>query len=596
MPKSANAVTVPPPGNAVSLVVPPPGSSVPHSAVLVSSVLEPSSKEHAVHPDKSMSASISGELSATGSATRGSRDKEGLVGQTVNDKYRVTGVIAKGGMGVVYRAEQLPLGRPVALKLIHTDLDEENPESDFQRRFFLEAASCAKLTHPNIVVIYDYGQLELTSGRSSAYMAMELLEGRTLGEALKRDPRFNFGRALRIAREIARALREAHRQEMVHRDLKPTNVMVNLTSDGESVKVLDFGLVKLMHDDSAEMTREGLFMGSPKYMAPEQINREPIDGRSDLYALGVLLYQMLVGRVPFEGDNQIQTLMSHLHDTVPALPSEVPDEVQQIVMRCLEKSREARFDSADALIAAIDAAITTLGTGTSGVLSGEMTIPPREKDTTVSRKVGTSRTSVTTQVSTTQSATPARAVDANHFDVDVSEPPAKSTRSPLLRAVLVGAVAVLATGGLVWLLGEDVQTAADPTPVVAPQPLIPAVQEPTAPTAFTVFIDSAPSGAEVFRGEERVGATPTFVTLGPADLAGGGVPFRVALEGYGSYVWTQGPVSEDVHVLAPLVALAPPPETPLDRVVPRRDRTPRVRLESRPEQRQPEDVVIKTRR
>ena len=175
MPKLANAVTVPPPGNAVSSVVPPPGSSVPHSAVLVSSALEPSSKEHAVHPDKSMSASISGELSASGSVTRGSRDKEGLVGRTVNDKYRVTGVIAKGGMGVVYRAEQLPLGRPVALKLIHTDLDEENPESDFQRRFFLEAASCAKLTHPNIVVIYDYGQLELTSGRSSAYMAMELL-------------------------------------------------------------------------------------------------------------------------------------------------------------------------------------------------------------------------------------------------------------------------------------------------------------------------------------------------------------------------------------------------------------------------------------
>ena len=387
---------------------------------------------------------------------------------------------------------------------------------------------------------------------------------------------------------------------MVHRDLKPTNVMVNLTSDGESVKVLDFGLVKLMHDDSAEMTREGLFMGSPKYMAPEQINREPIDGRSDLYALGVLLYQMLTGRVPFEGDNQIQTLMSHLHDTVPPLPSEVPDEVRQIVMRCLEKSREARFDSSDALIAAIDAAITTLGTGTSGVLSGEMTIPPREKDTSVSRKVGASRTSVTTQVATAQSATPARAVDANHFDVDVSEPPAKSTLSPLRWAVLlgIGAVAVLATGGLVWLLGENAQTATDPTLMVAPQPLIPAVQEPTAPTAFTVFIDSEPSGAEVFRGEERVGATPTFVTLGSADLAGGGVPFRVALEGYGSYVWTQGPVSEDVHVLAPLVALAPPPETPLDRVVPRRDRTPRVRppVESRPEQRQPEDVVIKTRR
>jgi len=550
-------------------------------------------------------ASASGSSDPSSSVVRGARDKEGLIGQTVNDKYRVTGVIARGGMGVVYRAEQLPLGRPVALKLIHTDLDEANPESDFQRRFFLEAASCAKLTHPNIVVIYDYGRLELTSGRNSAYMAMELLEGRTLSEALKRDPRFTFGRALRIAREVTRALREAHRQEMVHRDLKPSNVMVHQTSDGESVKVLDFGLVKLMHDDSAEQTSEGLFMGSPKYMAPEQINRDSVDGRSDLYALGVLLYQMLTGRVPFEGENQIQTLMGHLHDVVPPLPKEVPAQVQQIVMRCLEKDRAARYGSADELIAAIDSAIATLGAEAGGVLSGEMATRPREKDTTVSRKVAASSTlatQATTQLGMTQlAATTAAAATpvANPFEL-ATEVPSRRYLLWVGALGLLGFVALPAIGASVWLLGDDAQP-----PLTSPAGLSPGLggsaTGPTAaagPSAFTVFVDSEPSGAEVFRGEERVGATPTFVRLAPTDLAGGGVPFRVALEGHGAYVWTQGPASEDVHVRASLVALAPPTTEVLDRVVPRRDRTPRTRpVESRPEQpRQPEDVVIKTRR
>ena len=536
-----------------------------------------------------------------------------MVGRTLEGRYTILAKLGAGSMGTVYRAKQHAMGREVAIKILRGD---RAIDDSAKARFMREARANSLLASPNTVTVFDFGQSE----NGEFYLAMELLEGESLGQRLTRAGRLPAPLAVDACRQALRSLGEAHAKGIIHRDLKPDNlffaqVLTSTTASttggddteahDEIVKVLDFGIAKMVNADdpnpmSVVETQAGTVFGTPRYMSPEQAQGKPLDARSDLYSLAVILYQMLTGRVPFEGDNQIQTLMSHLHDTVPPLPSEVPDEVRQIVMRCLEKSREARFDSSDALIAAIDAAITTLGTGTSGVLSGEMTIPPRERDTSVSRKVGASRTSVTTQVATAQSATPAPAVEANHFDVDVSEPPAKSTRSPLLWAVLlgIGAVAVLATGGLVWLLGEDVQTAADPTPVVAPQPLIPAVQDPTAPTAFTVFIDSEPSGAEVFRGEERVGATPTFVRLGPADLAGGGVPFRVALEGYGSYVWTQSPVSADVHVLAPLVALAPPPETPLDRVVPRRDRTPRVRppVESRLEQRQPEDVVIKTRR
>lgn len=500
------------------------------------------------------------------------RDKDGLVGRTVNDKYRVTGVIARGGMGVVYRAEQLPLGRAVALKLIHTDLDESNPDSDFQRRFFLEAASCAKLAHPNIVVIYDYGQLELSSGRSSAYMAMELLEGRTLSEAIKRDGRFTFGRALTIAREVTRALREAHGQGMVHRDLKPTNVMVHRTSDGESVKVLDFGLVKLLHDDAPEQTREGVFMGSPKYMAPEQINCEPVDARVDLYALGILLYQMLTGRVPFEGETQIQTLMAHVHDPVPPLPSEVPIAVQQIVMRCLEKNREARFASADDLVLAIDATLATLGADAGRTVTGEKPAPVQEGDTALSHEAGLTLATLTEPPF--EDAAPAS-----------TSKPARTS----LRWLVLGGVAVVVLGAA----GLFAATLA-PSTVEAP----PISDAPEA--AFTVFIDSAPAGAEVFRGEERVGLTPTFVRLVSSELPEGGVPLRVVLEGHGPYTWNQGPSPEDVHVRASLVALedaAPavaPPEVPsIDRLVPERDRTRR-----RPDHARqgPDDVVMKTRR
>ena len=502
------------------------------------------------------------------------RDKDGLVGRTVNDKYRVTGVIARGGMGVVYRAEQLPLGRAVALKLIHTDLDESNPDSDFQRRFFLEAASCAKLSHPNIVVIYDYGQLELTSGRSSAYMAMELLEGRTLSEAIKRDGRFTFGRALTIAREVTRALREAHGQGMVHRDLKPTNVMVHRTTDGESVKVLDFGLVKLLHDDAPEQTREGVFMGSPKYMAPEQINCEPVDARVDLYALGVLLYQMLTGRVPFEGETQIQTLMAHVHDPVPPLPPEVPIAVQQIVMRCLEKDREARFDSADDLVMAIDVAFATLGADAGRAVTGEKPAPVQEGDTALSHDAGPTLATLT------------------EVPIETAVP-ASTSKPGSLRWWVLSVAAALVLGAAIFFAASRVPSTPEAPPIS---------EAPEAPeAAFTVFIDSIPAGAEVFRGQERVGVTPTFVRLVPSELPEGGVPLRVVLEGHDPYAWNQGVSPEDVHVRVALVAVegeempaVAPPEVPsIDRLVPDRDRTRR-----RPDhaRQAPEDVVMKTRR
>ncbi len=234
---------------------------------------------------------------------------EALVGRSIGGKYRIESVLGRGGMGTIYVAEQQPLGRKVALKVLHPNLGgagHEDPE--FAKRFLLEAATLSQLAHPNIVVVHDYGSLE--EDAASCFMVMELVDGQTINDVL-RQGHFDPLRALRITREIARALRAAHNLGVVHRDLKPSNVMLCAGPEGESVKVLDFGLVKVVRDDSEELTAEGRFLGSPRYMSPEQIQRLPMDGRSDLYSLGVILYRMLCGAVPFAGDQAVQTLMAH---------------------------------------------------------------------------------------------------------------------------------------------------------------------------------------------------------------------------------------------------------------------------------------------
>ncbi len=503
---------------------------------------------------------------------RGPRDKEGVVGRVLNGKYRVIEIIARGGMGAVYRAEQLPLGRPVALKLIHSALDDDHPDSEFQKRFFLEAASCAKLTHPNIVVIHDFGEIELSPERRSAYMAMELLDGTTLHDVLKVEAPLTYGRSLRVTREIARALREAHRQEMVHRDLKPTNVMLSRTSDGESVKVLDFGLVKLLRDDSEQLTREDLFMGSPKYMAPEQVERVPIDGRADLYALGVLLYQMLSGRVPFDGEHQVQTLMAHVRDAPPTLPPAVPEAIVAITMRLLEKRPDDRFASADALITEVDRVMATLGADADR--RADPSTMTQAKETTISKRL---RHEANVQLAAAPLlATPTPAITAAPESEVAPEPspkgapatPSADTAPPSRGLLWAGAIGLLGLGlvaaALAWSSAGD-------EPRARPEPIVPTTTRetttaptPAEPQAFNVFIASTPPGAEVLRGTERIGTTPTFSRITPDELSHGGITFRVVLEGHVPYSWTQGASSEDVHVDAALETLtitALPPTT-----------------------------------
>ncbi|MDB4993801.1 MAG: Serine/threonine protein kinase PrkC, regulator of stationary phase [Myxococcaceae bacterium] len=280
-----------------------------------------------------------------------------LIGRTINDRFRITGLIARGGMGKVYRAEQSPLNRLCALKVLNPSYaGDVDPE--FHKRFFLEASIASKLTHPNTVTIFDYGRTD----DDIYYMAMEYLEGVTLHRAIRMAGHLPEDRTAHVTMQICRALREAHLLGVIHRDLKPANIFLVAHGDEpDFVKVLDFGLVKDVGEPKPgedQLTQTGLFMGSPKYMAPEQIRGDRVDARTDIYSLGVMMYEMLSGKVPFDRPNSVNTLMAHVNELPPPLRTTNPNvllsaAMEDVVMKCVEKDPDLRFKSMDELLAAL---------------------------------------------------------------------------------------------------------------------------------------------------------------------------------------------------------------------------------------------------
>src|SRR5919205_1199403 len=266
-------------------------------------------------------------------------------GKTISH-YRVLGQIGEGGMGVVYVAEDTRFGRRVAIKIPHAGKEE----SHYRARFLREARAVSKLNHRNIATVYDMGQTD--DGRP--YIVMELVSGQTLGDVLA-GPGLSVARAVEVIREVAEALSEAHSRNIVHRDIKPSNVIIN--ERGE-VKVLDFGLAKQLEDENAgpdartllsARTRSDVVIGTPLYLSPEQARGAQVDGRSDLFALGALLYECVAGRPPFSGSNVIEIGAQVLHFDPPP-PSKfnprVTAELDRLGMRALAKKPEDRFQSA----------------------------------------------------------------------------------------------------------------------------------------------------------------------------------------------------------------------------------------------------------
>ena len=272
-------------------------------------------------------------------------------------QYRIVRKIGAGGMGTVYLAEHVLLGRRAAIKTL---LPALSVQSEIVDRFFNEARATSAISDPGVVQIFDFGY----HVDGTAYIVMELLEGESLADRLDRLHKLPVAEALRIARQVAGSLGAAHACDIVHRDLKPENVFLIRDAEaqgGERTKILDFGICKL-GDDHA--TQTGTMLGTPLYMSPEQCQGAGhVDHRSDLYALGCVLFQMLTGRTPFEGDGAGEYIVAHMRETAPApstLAPELPKALDPLIARCLAKSPEDRFQTMAELQAAIEHVLAQL--------------------------------------------------------------------------------------------------------------------------------------------------------------------------------------------------------------------------------------------
>jgi len=274
----------------------------------------------------------------------------------LGDRYELGEVLGRGGMAEVRRGRDRRLGRVVAVKMLRVDY---STDATFQARFRREAQSAASLNHRNIVAVYDTGE-DMFDGHRIPYIVMEYVEGRTLRELLREQARFTSERSIEIITGVLDALEYSHRAGIVHRDIKPGNVMI--TGTGE-VKVMDFGIARSLADSGVTLTQTAAVVGTAQYISPEQARGEQADARSDLYATGCVLYEMLTGRPPFVGESLVSVAVSHVREmpTPPsALDSSIPSDVDAIVMKALAKDRLERYQSAYEMRADLERAASGL--------------------------------------------------------------------------------------------------------------------------------------------------------------------------------------------------------------------------------------------
>jgi len=507
----------------------------------------------------------------------GANQPDPLIGKTVDNRFKIIGVIARGGMGKVYRAEQAPLGRICALKVLSPKYEGDR-DPEFHKRFFLEASIAAKLSHPNTVTVFDYGQSD-----DIYYIAMEFVDGKTLHRVLRQEGPFNEARTCHIARQICRSLREAHGIGVVHRDLKPGNVLLAQHGDeGDNVKVLDFGLVKDVSAEAEELTQQGLFMGSPKYMAPEQIVGAEVSARTDIYSLGVMLYEMLCGKVPFDKGPGVGTLMSHVNDPPPPMEQYNPnlsisEEMAGIVYKCLEKDPQNRFASMDELLSALKRCgggvdeLAMTGTYASGAYpsrrpsagdGGSDSLPPGRRPSGIP-SANDSGPSISLSMSGSRPAAlgfsgPNTVTDplAGSQAIAVAPPPGDKKRFFAIVGVLV-----LGFAGVIFTLNQSRGNPGENPPPNNPQtPVAPAsaaIPDPTptqAPTKLTervVHIETDPAGATVAvkDGRDLCENTPCDVPFRGEDAATDKIhKLTVSKKGYKSKDIKVSPVDDKVKV------------------------------------------------
>src|SRR5687768_16455282 len=279
------------------------------------------------------------------------KGQDAMIGQLVGGRYRVTGVLGEGGMGIVYQGEQ-QMGstvRKVAIKTLHSHLSKD---PSVLARFHRECGTVAQLEHPNTIKFYDFGAT--TDG--TLYIAMEFVDGKPLSDVIGREGALAPDRVVKILRQASGALDEAHGQGIIHRDLKPDNiVLTDRAGEKDFVKVLDFGIAARSESADAQkeqkLTQQGTVLGTPPYMSPEQFTGKELDARSDIYSLGVVVYEMLTGRLPYEADTPWQWMTQHMSAQpfpfeASAMGANVPPKMKQAVMRALSKEPAQRPSSA----------------------------------------------------------------------------------------------------------------------------------------------------------------------------------------------------------------------------------------------------------
>ncbi len=352
----------------------------------------------------------------------------------LTERYQLTAHLARGGMADVYQGHDRLLNRRVAVKILHSQLSNDEA---FVKRFRKEAQAAANLTHPNIVGIYDWGQLDNTY-----FIVMELVEGRSLREVLKSEGTLLPRRAVEIAADMSAALSVAHRAGLVHRDIKPGNIL--LSPDG-TVKVTDFGIARAW-DDSQELTRTGSVMGTATYFSPEQAQGSKADERSDVYSVGIVLYEMLAGAPPFRGDNPMAVAYQHVSQDAIAPSSvnaDVPASLDGIVLKAMAKNPEERYQTAEAMRQDLWAALqgkTPVAAAAMAVVPGAVMVP---EDDSATRMM-------------TRAVPPATAPPDQGYRV-LEEPPSSNL------AFVVGTFALLITLGVLVYLVINLLTGASTT-------------------------------------------------------------------------------------------------------------------------------------
>jgi len=308
-----------------------------------------------------------------------------LIGTVIDNRYEISAVLGEGGMGVVYEARHRALGKRFAIKALRKDLATD---ADIAARFMQEARTAASVSHPGLVEITDFGRL-LTG---QPFFVMELLEGQSLAWLIRRGGPIPAARAVDIVRQIADALGAAHDRSIVHRDLKPDNIHISPSALGrDRVTIVDFGLAKVI--GASRLTRAGMVFGTPHYMSPEQAMGEATDHRADIYALGIVMYEMFTGRVPFEADSYMGVLTKHMY-MAPTPPSQLAGTeklgaLEDITLRCLEKKPEHRYGSLRELIYDLDLVLNAAGGKVQAprqrratprsLLADELELPSREE-------------------------------------------------------------------------------------------------------------------------------------------------------------------------------------------------------------------------